>query len=203
MDNYEIARDRAREYFLHYDLRALLRKPGIRVEGEYVCFPFLGSETRVSRETGVVTCLEPSGEWTEGDFSEALSVYDWLCDAKPDAAESGEFCQVHSLPGVYVGGSGGLMMDGGSLQNLIDRNPDAFRRACCSMNGALWPVGDMGFRLEVFPGLHAVLKFYHSDEDFPAQLTVLWDRNTLRFVRYETVYYIAGVLFRRIRKRMQ
>ena len=203
MDNYVIARDRAREYFLGYDLRKLMRKPGVRSEGTELCFRFLGTETRVSRETGVVTCAYPGFDGWEADFSEALSVYDWLCDAKPDAAPADEYCPVNSLPGVYVGGSGGLMMDGGVLPTRIDQDPDAFKAACEKLGGTAYPAGDMGFRLNLFPDLAVILKFYFSDDEFPAQLTVLWDKNTLDFVRYETVYYIAGVLFRRIRENME
>jgi hypothetical protein len=48
-----------------------------------------------------------------------------------------------------------------------------------------------------------MLKFYHSDEDFPAGLTFLWDENTLQFIHYETVFYIAGFLARTILKMMK
>jgi len=46
----------------------------------------------------------------------------------------------------------------------------------------------------IFPDLSMQLKFYFADEEFPPSLTFLWDKNILDFVRYETVYYIAGVL---------
>ena len=47
------------------------------------------------------------------------------------------------------------------------------------------------------------LKFYHSDEDFPPSVTLLWDENMLQFVYYETVFYIAGVLLRRLQEAME
>lgn len=198
VDNYEIARDRAREYFLTKDLSMLLHRTGVRQEGEDILFPFLGCETRVSLKTGVVTCSDGEKCW-EGDFSESLTVYDWLCDAKADAVPSGRFCPVNSLPGLFLGGSGNLMMQDKRLEKMADENPEGYRAACIFLGGTPCDAGDIGFKLNLFPDLPVVLKFYHSDEDFPAQLTVLWDENTLNFLRYETTYYAAGVLFRRLR----
>ena len=45
------------------------------------------------------------------------------------------------------------------------------------------PLGDMAYRLPVFPGLDMMLKFYHADEDFPPSLDLLWDKNTLQFLQ--------------------
>lgn len=201
-DNYRIARDRAREYFLSVGLPRLFLRPGITAEGENLRFTFLGAETTVSIETGRITFAYPGKEPWEADFSEALSVYDWLCDAKPGAFPAGVYCPINSLPGLVLGGNGSLKMDGGKLNGLADRNPEGYRKACEALGAAPCDAGDIGYKLNVFPDLAVILKFYHSDEDFPAQLTILWDRNTLDFVKYETSYYIAGVMLSRIREKM-
>ena len=201
MDNYAVALDRAREAFLRYDRQKLLDRKGVVLEGKFLTFPFAGAKTIVDLETGTVRFSYPDGTSWEGGFGEGLSVYDWLCDGQEDAAASGEFCPVYSLLGVYVGGNG-LMLKNDTLSQMADRDPDRFRWACRFLGGEPWPAGDIGFRIPLFCDLSAVLKFYHSDEEFPAQLTLLWDRNTLRFVRYETVYYIAGVLMSRLKTLM-
>lgn len=202
MNNYALAQENARLHFLRYDHRLLSRRAGVRDEGGYLIFPFLGALTRVEKATGYITFSTDRIQtcW-EADFSEALSVYDWLCDQKPGAKSSGQFCPVSSLSGVYVSGSG-LSMTADALSAQIDREPERFCRTCLNLGGVPHPLGDIGYILEIFPGLPMALKFYHSDEDFPAALTLLWDTHILDFVRYETVYYIAGVLFRRIRQGM-
>ena len=198
MDNYILARDRARDTFLSYDLQKMLRRPGVGEEGENLSFIFLGTSVSVNRKSGVVLCSYPGGEAWEGDYAEAMSVYDWLCDGKENAVPAGEYCPLNSLPGIYVGGSGGLTIGSHTVTEKADKDPEKFRKACSILGGEECPAGDIGYKIPLFPNLWAVLKFYHSDEDFPAQLTVLWDKSTLDFVRYETVYYIAGVLFRRL-----
>ena len=47
------------------------------------------------------------------------------------------------------------------------------------------------------------MKFYHSDEEFPASITLLWDENTLQYMYYETVFYVAGFLIHEICKEME
>lgn len=200
MNNYELAKEQARLYFLEKDRADLGKRTGVRVNGNNFLVTFLGAETEIRRDTGAVYSTLLGKTW-EADFGETLSVYDWLCDRKPEARASGDFCPVSSLPGVYVSGSG-LSMTGGPLPARIHRDPACFQRACAALGGTSVPLGDLGIRLQVFPDLPMLLKFYHADEDFPACLTLLWDRNTLDFVRYETVYYIAGTLFGRLLRLM-
>ena len=63
-------------------------------------------------------------------------------------------------------------------------------------------MGDIGFCFPLFADLKVQLKFYHSDEDFPATITLLWEENMLSYVYYETVFYIAGVLLCRLEEIM-
>ena len=184
-DHYEIARNNARAYFLEQDRSRLCLKPGVTQKGGALHLTFLGTRYRVDLETGVVF-----GQ-TEADFEESLSIYDWLFHE--GGGETGEFCPVNALPGVYVRGSG-LTMGAEALAEAIDQNPQGFRRACGNLGGESLPLGDMAYRLPVFPDLHMLVKFYHRDEDFPPQLTFLWDKKTLHFLRDETVYYVAGCL---------
>lgn len=196
MDNYLVARDRARADFLQRDHSSLDKKPGVRRDSEGLHFRFLGTMTTVNMQTGKITFQWEDKIW-EADFSETVSVYDWLCDSKPQAIASGEFCPVYSLPGVYVGGSG-LSMSPQKLAETIDREPDLFSGACEALGGRSLLFGDKSYEIPVLPGLTMALKFYHRDEDFPPSLTILWDKNTLQFVRYETIYYIAGALCQRL-----
>lgn len=202
MDNYKISKERAREYFLKQDRSQLIRLPIVRRDADCLCFRFVGGDYRLDPE-GFLFGSDNGFQTTwEADYSEALSIYDRLCDGKPDAALSGQYCTVHSLPGVYVGGDGGLTMGGGSLPGLIEANLESFSAACLSLDGREIPMGDLAYEIKVFSDLPMILKFYRSDEDFPAQLVFLWDRNMLDFVKYETVYYIAGHICKRLKQKM-
>ena len=196
MDNYATMLDAARQHFLEYDIGLLTARNGVTDRSEYLHTRFFAEEVLIHKRTGHITV---SGR--EAAFAEGLSIYDWLCDRKADAVAAEEFCTVNSLPGVLVSGSG-LMMRAPRLAVMIDAAPETFQKCCVALEGTAVPFGDLGFRLPVFPDLPMVLKFYFGDGEFAPTMTFLWDRNILRFIRYETVYYIAGCLERRLRQMM-
>ena len=192
MDNYRLMMEDARRRFTQYDIDSLLEKNGVESDGECLYTQFLGQTVRIEKATGHITL-----DGREADFGESLSIYDWLCDRKPDAAASSEFCQVSSLSGVYVSGSG-LSLSFDVLAKKIHHAPELFLDVCRRLGGEATELGDLGIRLNVFPDLPMCIKFYYGDEEFPPSLTLLWNSNILCFVRYETVYYIAGCLGKRL-----
>lgn len=199
MNNYEKTTQWAKAHFLEYGPRHILTRPGIQAGDPWYQYRFLGTDCKIHRYTGEMIFTLAGDSWTAG-FAETLSVYDRLCDGKPQASAAGEYCPVSSLPGILVGGSGGLVMEHPSLAAKIDSAPERFCQACRMLGGQPVPMGDLGFRLPAFPDLAMQLKFYHADEEFPPTLTLMWDRNTLDFVRYETVYYIASALSFRLER---
>ena len=190
MDNYALALQAARRRFLGYPESCWTGRAGVTVAGDRLTTTFLGRPAAVSLTTGEVF-LPPADR--PADYAEALSIYDWLCDSPPDARAAGEYCPVTSLPGVYVGG-GGLTIGGTALAQAIEDRADGFFKAVEALGGRPIPLGDLGAKIPIFPGLSMCLKFYHEDDEFPPTLTLLWDKNTLAFLRYETVYYIASCL---------
>lgn len=194
MSNYNLMQDAARQRFTQYDMAALAAKPGVEDADGCLTTCFFGETVRVEKTTGSITL-----NGRAADFCESLSIYDWLCDRKVDAVASGEFCPVSSLSSVYVSGSG-LGISPSLLAERIEKAPEKFRMACAEIGAKPITMGDMGYILHIFPDLPMCMKFYFSDEDFPAQLVFLWDHNILRFVRYETVYYIAGCLQKRLNR---
>ncbi len=193
MTNYDIMLQNAKKRFCTYDPRKLVEGiPAWLREGK-ICTCFLGEEVEVELGTG-----EISVGGRPANFCEALTIFDWLCDARPDASAAWEFCPITSLPGIFVRGSG-LTMNFTALAEKFDQNPAAFAAAVENVSGKPLPLGDMGCQIMAFPNLPLQLKFYHADEDFPASITPLWDKNILQFIRYETIYYLAGCLRERLR----
>ncbi len=192
MNNYEKMLEAARLRFLEYDIALLAKRAGVADEGENLTICFLGQRALIRKADGRITLDgRPAG------FGEGLTIYDWLCDARPDAAAAWEFCPITSLPGIFVRGSG-LTMRFDDLAAKFDQDPVAFAAAVESLSGKLLPLGDMGCQIMAFPDLPVRLKFYHADQDFPASITLLWDKHILQFIRYETIYYLAGCLHSRL-----
>ena len=194
-DNYALQAESARLRFLTYDQSAM----PVQKDGDYLYLRFCGSDYRISRADGHI--FRQSGEtWHPADsHGEVLTIFDYLCDAKPGRAPAREAVSM-----AFLGGHvhSGLAAASGSLERTIDQNPESFRRACLALGGREAPGGDLCFDLDLFPDLPVQLRFWHADEDFPPSLDLLWDRNTLQFLRYETTWFAAGVLRSKLREAM-
>ena len=63
-----------------------------------------------------------------------------------------------------------------------------------SVGGALLARGDVAYQLNLFDFLPVSIAFWHSDEEFPASLQILVDRNILDFMHYETAMFALSHL---------
>lgn len=194
MDNYQLSRDRAQRYFLGFDQETIIHAWNLEYDADWLYVLFLGRPYGICRKTGVVMRL---WEHTQAGFEEARSIFDLLCHEGTQKYLSGNFAPVNSLKGRPRGAAVGTDFHS-AIAGKFDRDPDALRRGCLALGGEPVDMGDIGFRFPVFGGLTVILKFYRSDEDFPAAATLLWDENMLQFVFYETVFYIAGFLLNSI-----
>ena len=43
-----------------------------------------------------------------------------------------------------------------------------------------------------------LLRFWEADDEFPAQLQFLWDRNSMRYLTYETSFYTHRAILDRL-----
>ena len=196
MNNYQRMQEDARRRFLTYDPGAYRGKPGVILNEDGISTAFLGETVTISLKTGEIAFPD-----RKADFRESLCLYDWLCDGSRFAVPGREFAPVSSLPGVLVRGSG-LSMDTRDLAYKIEGDADGFSRTCRRMGGRLALGGDLAFEIPVFADLTMVIKFYLGDDEFPPDCVLLWDRNILQYIRYETVYYLAGCLCARLEKGM-
>ena len=194
-DNYAIQAEDARVRFLTYDQTAM---PAEKDEN-HLCLPFCGCDYRISRADGHI--FRRAGDvWLPADsHGEALTLFDYLCDARPDRAPANAFATIAAL-GSHVHRQ--LATQADALDLRIDRDPGLFRAACAKLGCAEAAGGDLCFRMNLFPDLPVLLRFWHSDEDFPPKLDILWDRNALQFLRYETLWYAAGLLRQRLAEAM-
>jgi len=198
MDNYLVSRDRAQAYFLNFDQQQIIDFWQLKHDADTLYVLFINREYRICRKTGRI--FREDG--TEAGFAEVLSIFDFLCHNGENKILSGRWAPVNSLDGMGATAGVGTAFHKG-IAATFDQDPKAFRFACEALGGSAVAMGDIGYRFPVFGDFSVILKFYHSDEDFPASTTLLWDANTLQFLFYETTFYIAGFLLQSITDTMK
>ena len=198
LSNYDKARDATAAAFLRYDQAQMIRKFGLAHDEEALYITFVGRDYRVNRKTGVVTRAADAA--CIASYNEAMSIYDVLCDSKPLCHLSHEWVNVASLCSIQ---GGTLAKDGDFFKNSCAQfagDAAALERACQRLHGEPLPKGDVAYQLALFPFLPLILRFWEADEDFPASMQVLVDKNTLDYLHYETLMFALSHLMLRLRE---
>lgn len=190
--NYDVTRDRVEGEFLKYDQYKMIEKFHLDHDADYIFLRFLSCDYRVNRRTGRVERLDAAGPVHAG-FNEVLTIFDVLCESKPDCHLSGAFVRVNDLDGItktaYLGGN---LFDGSA--KAFTHRTEALRAACEKLGGLPGNVGDVSYQIPMFDFFPVMVQFWDADDEFDAVLKIMWDRRTLDFMRYETTYYAAGRL---------
>lgn len=199
-NNYKTMLEQTRPYFLTFDQSELIRKFDLEHDDDYLYIRFCNRPYRIGRRTGIVEWSEDQFQtFSEGDYNECMTIYDILCYSKPDRCLSGEYAPSSSLKGiVYTGMNAGSDKGIGNTAAYFDAHVLRLEQACIALGGTPEGKGDVAYRIPLFEFLPVRFSFWQADEDFPAEVRVLWDTNVLRYMHFETLFFAAGHLLRRL-----
>ena len=139
----------------------------------------------------------------EAGHDETMTIYDVLCYADDACHLSHEFVNISSLSSVRTGN---LSQNSGFFQNtaeFFNGKTAELRNACITLSGKELGKGDVAFGLKLFPFLPIIIRFWEADDEFPASLQILADRNILDYMHYETLMFALTHLFSRLKEEMR
>ncbi|MDE7245935.1 MAG: DUF3786 domain-containing protein [Oscillospiraceae bacterium] len=198
MSNYEITKRQMARAFAQYDQEKMAQKFHLDGDKDYLYIRCLNRTYQIRRTDGTVT-WEENGIVREAGFNETMTFYDLLCNAKDGCSLSGEFTAIGNLVNAANNpGSGGSLT--ARQTRLFDHRETELSRACEQLGGVPCGKGDVAYRLPLFDFMPVILQFWNSDDEFPASLQVLWDKNTTDFMHFETVWYALGHLLDRLQE---
>ncbi len=203
ISNYEKMKNDMADVFLKYDQEKMIRKFGLGQDNDYLYIRCLEREYRIHRRNGQVSWSR-DGFLTEEktDYNESMTIYDVLCCSKEGCHLAHEWVNVKSLSGIR----GGTLEKGSDFfedaGKYFDGKIDALIRACEKLEGKKLEKGDAAYELYLFPFLPLILRFWESDEEFPASLQILVDRHILDYMHYETLMFAISHVLRRVREEM-
>lgn len=201
--NYDLQVDIARGIFLEYDQELLIRKYGLKSDQRWIYLDYLNIPCRISRDDGRIE--EHHGQWIEcRSFSTVMTIYDLLCYHHGPTAPAlrGQWCAVGTFVVTGVTNTDTFTR---KYAGLFDGHTEVLRSACAALGGELQPRmagADVTCRFPVVPFFPVLLQFWEGDEEFPPKLMLLWDRNTDRFLHFETTFYLQGDLLERLKNHM-
>ncbi len=202
ISNYEKTKRRVQGEFCKYDHRSIADKLNLNLDDKYIYIKFFRNTYRIDRVSGRTEIIpeEEGGEYKEADHEEVLTIYDILCYSKPGAVPKGEYTLIQRLSTVQnassYAGAGAFKQD----EEFFDDNMDALEAGCIRLGGIPCGKGDLSYKIPMFKDLCVMVSFWRSDEDFPPQLQIMCDTNTLSFMHYETIWYMAHHLLDLLRR---
>ena len=203
--NYDLQVDIAKRIFLAYDQEMLIRKFRLEADERHIYLNYLNTPCRINRKDGGIEEYIKD-RWKEcRSFSTVMTIYDLLCYHQGETAPTltGQWCAVGTF---VVTGVTDTETFTKKYAKIFDGRVKALKAACESLGGVLQPRiagADVTCRIPVTPFFAALLQFWEGDEEFSPKLMLLWDRNTDRFLHFETTFYLQGDILERLKNRME
>lgn len=203
ISNYEKMKNSMAEMFLRYDQEIMARKFGLDQDENYLYICCLNRSYRISRKTGQVTWSDDEFlTERKADYNEAMTIYDVLCCSEDNCSLTGEWVNAGSLSAIRAGN--------------LKKGPDFFKdaaepfagkaqalsRSCEALGGKKLEKGDVAYEFQLFPFLPVILRFWDLDEEFPASMQILVDKNILKYMHYETLMFAVSHLLNRLKDEM-
>ena len=202
--NYDLQVDIGKRIFMEFDHEKLIRKFRLEADENWICLTYLNTPCRISREDGRIEYFT-DGLWQEcRSYETVMTIYDLLCHHKGENTPvlQGQWCPVGHFIVTGITNSEGFT---GKSARAFDGHTDKLRAACEAMGGEILPRmagADLTCRIPVTDFFPVLLQFWEGDEEFPPKVLILWDRNTMDFLHFETTFYLQGDLLVRLRDRV-
>ena len=197
-DNYKAVTEYWRKKALSFDYKEKYTDLGLwgySATGD-LKIRFFGREYGIRRDTAeIYDILDPEKEIS---FNTAMGIYHIFHYALPGAKASGEWVPLREI------------RRAAPFERAFFNNTLApFAKACNGKLAALIaagerpgfrriPKGDAAFEADVFDCMKIRLHFWDGDEEFPAQVNILFDSNANDFLHEETVIMMGMEMCRRL-----
>lgn len=196
--NYDRMAADAALLFLKYDQEKMIRKWNLDADGMYLYLPFFSEENvlRIDRNSGRLSRI--SETQSDSDLNmEAMILYDLLTYSDEPPREAGEWASVSQLGGIIGAGHDSSLRS--PLADAFAGKASWLDEICRQTGGSPAGKGDVSYAFTVFRNFRILMQFWDQDDEFPADVRFLFDRNALLFMHYETLWYVMGALERQIR----
>jgi len=219
--NHEVLADQWRSAFAGYDPSRISGILHLESDDDYLYLSYFQSLYRLRLKDGYlekkITDARPENEtkkgtenatekrtensWTEDlYFNETMVIYHLLHYTKdtpqianvwvPNTALEGAGAHNRNLPDPLLTPFAAKFSGKGEL----------LEKACQSLGGTKLSKGDVAYQFTAFPQIRLQLIFWDADEDFPAQVQILVDKQVTDFLHFETTGCIISDLLEMLEK---
>ncbi|MCI6005897.1 MAG: DUF3786 domain-containing protein [Blautia sp.] len=184
--NHETLEEQWHSAFAGYDPARISRILHLETDAEYLYLSYYQKTYRLQLGDGHLERKTESG-WTDKlYFNETMSIYHLLQYTKDHPRTAGVWVPNTALEGA---GTHNRNLPDPLLTPFAARfsgKTDMLEKACLQLGGIRLDKGDIAFQFISFPQIPLQLIFWDADEDFPAQVQVLFDQYVTDYLHFET-----------------
>ncbi|MFH2006830.1 MAG: DUF3786 domain-containing protein [bacterium] len=175
----------------------VLAQPGVTAGvGQGYEVRFLNGRVLVDPERASMKELEPDPERIMSEVFQIL-VLNYLCGPHGGAL-TGEVVSEKELPAGATFFRGPHELQVHSAVEAFGGDAERFERCGRALGGELVDHGDRAVRLWPFPEIPVTFVLWLVDEEFPASISVLFDRSISRWFELDMVFLLVQVLSQRL-----
>ncbi|MFI3313580.1 MAG: DUF3786 domain-containing protein [Eubacteriales bacterium] len=159
-------------------------------DDQFVHLVYLTKAYAIDRKTGVIT--EENSPKNPVPFSVQMALYHIQYYAKPNPKTCGQWVPFRDVPRAGPFNDAFQKTIVAPCAQFFAGRPEFLRQTAQNLDFPLLDHGDVSFLVKLFPNLYLKFIFWDGDEEFPAQLNILFDKNIIDFTHEETVVMMAG-----------
>ncbi|MGN0362283.1 MAG: DUF3786 domain-containing protein [Bilifractor sp.] len=197
--NFDMMAEESRKAFLKLDQGQLIRKFHLHSDENALYISMLGQEYAVDRKTGIIT---QRGTMLPAEHDLTMAAYDLFCfsdESAPLPEMNGGWETLAQLGGIVGAGHVRKLQQSDAILPFAGKT-DEICKACEILGGVPCKGGDVSYLLPVFPFLKLWFQYWDSDEEFPASVQFLWDKNALEILHYEILFYTSKYVEEKIKE---
>ena len=195
--NYDIFKRNALKRFLTFNHNKIISRLNLDADDDYIYITFFKKLYRIGIQNPVMDYQNPNdNSWYEADCNAVMTICDLLCHSEEPIVLSGELSTLQGLSTLKSSSTSSTLGDGlfGQREQFINDHIKEMAVACEAMGGVPVGKGDLAYSLPLFGDIRLQFSFYEADDEFPATLTFFLDSYICKFMHYESLWYMIGLV---------
>lgn len=188
--NYDKVIETWRQKFLIMDIDEIVRKFNLKRDENAIYVTYFSKELRIDLITGKITYVEDEAK--KPNFNTTMNIYNMFHYSIDYPVASGNLVPFRQVKRVYPFEDAYKRTILSRFIELFTGKTDLLEEACKKLDGKPFGKADVGYILPVYPFLNIAITFWDADDEFDAQVNMLFDSNITDFMHEENVVCVAS-----------
>lgn len=192
---YEIAYKKAGAEIAASNLEQVCERSGAVLNGRTIRVSFFGTRVEILIPEKEGVAFHPA----ELPLAEKILILHYLL-GRETRSTRGSMVAFKNLPGASFYDPTYQKRGPKRITRRFGQSVEEFRKACRNLEWQEADLGDASFRFDILPKIQGLVVLHAGDEEFPAEVNILFNDEIVNFLPLEDVAVLAGLIATRLSK---